>query len=62
MTIALVAMTLLLAAAIAVQVFYARTYWAQANGLTKVLWVANTALLSLLAAGVLGYAVLKAVG
>lgn len=52
----------MLAAAIAVQVVYARTYWAQANGWAKGLWIVNIGLLGALTLGLIAYAVLKAMG
>ncbi len=51
-----------LLAAIAVQVYYARTYWGQANGWAKGLWIANIGLLVALTIGLTWLAFTQAGG
>lgn len=59
MRTALLAIAALLGVALAVQVVYARSYAANANITTKVVWGVNMALLAALAAGLVWYALVR---
>lgn len=56
MRIALLAIAALLGVALVVQVVYARTYAANANRTTKVVWGVNIALVAATMAGLVWYA------